>query len=168
MKKYFILKFAIFLLDHCMKLREQAGGDKNLFSVERKLKRLQRKQQRQNERVYEQQCKQKNVFDFINNTLAKTTSTSITNDRRALKEESHRNLNIEDFKITENMKKIEDNLVILKNSLNRQTDKSSKTHQHIVNKIRDQEHQYQIYQKQAQMIKNEMNLRNDRKKLTEF
>lgn len=158
----------IFFLDHCMKLREQAGGDKNLFSVERKLKRLQKKQEKQNEKAYEQLSKRTDVFDFINNTLANTKTDSSKNDRLRIKEESHRNLNIENLKIAGNMKKIEDNLLILKSSLSRHGDRNSNTHQQISNKILEHQDKLRMYQKQAQMIKNELNLRSDRKKMTEF
>lgn len=162
------LKHYFFSLDHCMKLREQAGGDKNLFSVERKLKRLQRKQEKQNERAYEKQSKQRDVFDFINNSLAATKEEKNHNDRAKLKEESHRSLNIQNLKIASNMKKIEENLLVLRNSLNRHVDTSSNTHQMIMTKISEQHEQLRLYEKQALMIKNELNLRSDRKKLTEF
>lgn len=151
-----------------MKLREQAGGDKNLFSVEKKLKRLQRKQAKQNERAYQQQCKKKNVFDFLNSTFAPSKEDNSTNDRLRLKEESHRSLNIQNLKIAGNMKKTEENLLILRSSLNRHVDKNSNTHQLIMNKIVEQQNDLNLYQKQAQMIKTELNLRSDRKKLTEF
>jgi hypothetical protein len=52
-----------------MALREKAGGDTNLFKVEKRLKRLQQKHQRQSERQYEREKQQTNVFDFINSKL---------------------------------------------------------------------------------------------------
>lgn len=66
-------------LDHCMTLREQANGDKDLFSVEKKWKRQQERQERQNVKAYERE-KQKdhnNVFNFLNqNILNNMPSTS--------------------------------------------------------------------------------------------
>jgi hypothetical protein len=52
-----------------MVLKEKAGGDTNLFKVERRLKRLQQKHERQSERQYEREKQQTNVFDFINSKL---------------------------------------------------------------------------------------------------
>lgn len=57
--------------DHCMKLREFAGNDKDLFSAERKIRKQQQKLEQQRERQYqkESQKKDSNVFNFINKTL---------------------------------------------------------------------------------------------------
>lgn len=58
-------------LDHCMELREFAGGDKDLFSAERKMRKQQQKLEQQRERQYqrEKQKEDRNVFNFINKTL---------------------------------------------------------------------------------------------------
>lgn len=60
-----------FFSDHCMELRENAGGDKNLFSVERRMQKQQQKLEQQRERQYqrEKEREQNNVFNFINATL---------------------------------------------------------------------------------------------------
>lgn len=54
-----------------MELREFAGGDKDLFSVERKMRKQQRKLEQQRERQYQKEKKREdgNVFNFINKTL---------------------------------------------------------------------------------------------------
>jgi hypothetical protein len=52
-----------------MLLKEKAGGDTNLFKVERRLKRLQQKHERHSELQYEREKQQTNVFDFINSKL---------------------------------------------------------------------------------------------------
>lgn len=157
-----------FLLDHCMRLREQAGGDKNLFSVERKLKRLQRKQEKQNQRVYERQSQKRDVFDFMNNTLSTKKEEETKDDRQMLKKESHRSLNIQTVKFSSCIKGLEDNILTLRESLKRHADKSSNSHQLISTKIAEQEDQLKMIQRRMQMVKNELDLRRDRKKLTEF
>lgn len=66
-----IIIYLFYSPDHCMQLREFAGGDKDLFSAERKMRKQQRKLDQQRERQY-QRDKQKedsNVFNFINKTL---------------------------------------------------------------------------------------------------
>lgn len=68
------------ILDHCMELRENAGGDENLFSVERRMRKQQQKleQQRQKQYQREKEREENNVFNFINATLGdKRTSKKI-------------------------------------------------------------------------------------------
>lgn len=64
-----LLRFWLCVIDHCMALKEKAGGDTNLFKVERRLKRLQQKHQQQSEQQYVREKQQTNVFDFINSKL---------------------------------------------------------------------------------------------------
>jgi hypothetical protein len=56
-----------------MALREKAGGDPNLFKVEKRLRRLQQKHEQQSKRQYERDSQRTNVFDFINSKLGGTT-----------------------------------------------------------------------------------------------
>lgn len=67
---YFIY-YLFYFSDHCMELREIAGGDKDLFSAERKMRKQQQKLEQQRERQYqrEKQKEDRNVFNFINKTL---------------------------------------------------------------------------------------------------
>jgi hypothetical protein len=60
-------------IDHCMALKEKAGGDVNLFRVEKRLRRLQQKHEQQSKQQYEQEKQRTNVFDFINSTLTGKT-----------------------------------------------------------------------------------------------
>lgn len=55
--------------DHCMALRERAGGDSNLFVVEKRLRRLQKKHEKQSAHQCEREKQETNVFDFINSKL---------------------------------------------------------------------------------------------------
>lgn len=54
-----------------MELREFAGGDKDLFSAERKMRKQQQKLEQQREKQYqrEKERENSNVFNFINKTL---------------------------------------------------------------------------------------------------
>lgn len=71
------------LLDHCMELREKAGGDPNLFRADRMQKKLQNKvlarQNRKNNRRRAKSAsaiaagankQDSDVFSFINNSLS--------------------------------------------------------------------------------------------------
>ncbi|KAG5896479.1 hypothetical protein JTB14_005860 [Gonioctena quinquepunctata] len=159
-------------LDHCMKLREQAGGDKNLFSAERKLRRLQKKQEKQNLINYERQQKHENVFKFINKTLEENnerdTGKDHLSERQNIKQECSRNLNIKSLQIADNIRKTEKDLEKLKDSLSRHTDVSSNVHIKLKDQLAHIQGQLKMYQSQATMIKNEQSLRNDKKKMTVF
>lgn len=58
-------------IDHCMELREHAGGDKDLFSAERKMRKQRQKMEQQREKEYQREKarEKNNVFNFINTTL---------------------------------------------------------------------------------------------------
>jgi hypothetical protein len=55
--------------DHCMELKEKAGGDPNLFTVEKRLRRLRKKHEQCSEQQCEREKREMNVFDFINSKL---------------------------------------------------------------------------------------------------
>lgn len=54
-----------------MTLRENAGGDKDLFSVQRKMQKQKKKleQQRQKEYLREKEREKNDVFSFMNSAL---------------------------------------------------------------------------------------------------
>lgn len=132
-------------LDHCMALREQANGDEDLFSVERKLKKQQRRQEKINQRTYarEQKQSQSDVFKFINesvsavaatagfsNGLSKTntfdtqpssTSTSSLSSMKScdLKSHSQKHLNVASLQLAENIRRKERDIEKLKESMGR-------------------------------------------------
>ncbi|KAJ8976943.1 hypothetical protein NQ317_010139 [Molorchus minor] len=98
-------------LDHCMKLREQSGGDKDLFSVEKKLKKMQRKQEMQSKKAYERESKKVDVFNFINKTLGEQESAKERlKEKQRIKEECSRSLNIKSLQISDNIRRIERDL----------------------------------------------------------
>lgn len=121
-------------LDHCMILREQANGDEDLFSVERKLKKQQRRQEIINQRSYEREQKKStnDVFKFINENVSagfssnglnkpinsdapSTSSTKIID----LKSHSQKNLNVASFQLSENIRRKERDIEKLKESISR-------------------------------------------------
>lgn len=161
----------IFFSDHCMSLREQAGNDKDLFSVERKLKRLQRRQEMQNKKAYEKQSKEVDVFKFINKTIGDSGGGDRTDrieERQRIKKECSRSLNIKSLQIADNIRKVERDLEKLKDSLSRHTDVTSNIHLKLKDKLVYRQDQLKMYQTQALMIRNEQSLRNNKKKMTVF
>lgn len=166
--KFIVIFFK--LSDYCMKLRENAGGDKDLFSVERKMKRLQKKHEAQSKRNYENEKKKVDMFNFINKTLSgpSGSSHSKSDHRREIKKETSRNLNVASLQTDESIRKVERDLYKIRESLTRHTDKTSAVHIQLKEKLICKEGELKMLQSQALNIKNEQNVRNDKKKLTIF
>ncbi|XP_057665537.1 zinc finger CCCH-type with G patch domain-containing protein [Diorhabda carinulata] len=156
-------------LDHCMNLRELSGGDKDLFSVEKKLKRIQKRQEIQSRKNYERQEKQQNVFAFINKTVQGNEDKLKKSEiRETIKKETDRSLNIKSVTIDEDIRKIERDLEHIKTSLNRQKDTTSEVYKKLRDKLNQREIELVQCRKNAQMIKNEQSLRSNKKKMTVF
>ncbi|XP_045461357.1 zinc finger CCCH-type with G patch domain-containing protein isoform X2 [Harmonia axyridis] len=168
-------------LDYCMGLREKHGGDKNFFSIEKKLEKKKRRQEKRNEKkrkralkkALKKEQKREDVFKFLNETLTNECSSSSTvynktEHRREIKGSSCRNLNVESFKTEENIKKTEKDINLIKESLSRHTDTNSLMHKNLKQRLNSTLSQLSDLQNQAQNIKNEQDNRKDKKKLTVF
>lgn len=156
-----------------MNLREKAGGDENLFSVERKLKRLQKRRQKQNEKAYEREKNKRDVFNFLNKTLSVESVSNNENvtkneHRQNIKQETSRNLNVANLQIDENIKKCETDIVKLKQSLSRHNDVNSTAHKSLKSKLVGKQKELQMLKHKSMNIKNEQKFRQDKKKMTVF
>lgn len=156
-----------------MQLRENAGGDKNLFSVERKLKRLQKRQEVQNQKTYEREKKKVDIFNFLNDTLINASNMESANvskkqHREQIKTETSRNLNVASLKVDEDIKRIERELYKIKESLTRHSDVRTQMNKGLTSQLYSKQNDLKNLQAQALNIKNEQNIRNDKKKLTIF
>lgn len=91
------------------------------LKIEQKLKRLQKKEEERNKRAYEREkeLEKRNVFNFINRTLGDKTETepTVASSMTDVKQSSSKDLNIEQFKITEDIKRLEREIIKLNNSL---------------------------------------------------
>lgn len=155
-----------------MQLRENAGGDKNLFSAERKLKRLQRRQEVLSRKAYEREKNRTDVFNFMNENLSvkrrETHQEIKSNHRKEIKDESRRSLNVASLQVEEDIKRCERDLWRINESLTRHTDDRSQMHRNLKMKRNVKMNELKILQAKAVNIKNEQNVRNDKKKLTIF
>ncbi|XP_076232478.1 zinc finger CCCH-type with G patch domain-containing protein [Calliopsis andreniformis] len=160
-------------LDHCMELRENAGGDKDLFSVERKMRKQQQRLEQQREKQYQREKLQerKNVFNFINATLGdkpKTeTQTSISKSTNDLKTESNRQLNVASLQIGENILRLERESSKLKESLARHA-KGSVHYNNIIMKYNEKQKELVSLRASEKNIAAEQNQRKNRAKLSIF
>lgn len=180
-----------------MQLREFAGGDKDLFSAERKMRKQQRKVEQQSERQYQRdkEDSKSNVFNFINKTLGDKRKSKKTHDvlmmfkiirncihmicylvakddagnssRGKLKTESNRNLNVASFQVGEDISRLEKESSKLKESMARHT-KGSTLYNNIVIKYNETQKELTNLRASEKNIVAEQNQRKNKAKLTVF
>ncbi|XP_044729300.1 zinc finger CCCH-type with G patch domain-containing protein [Chrysoperla carnea] len=168
-------------LDHCMELREKAGGDVNFFKVEKKLKRLQKKQEERNRRAYEREQAKTDVFTFLNDTLKHNKNTikhakddparagfSKSTHRRSIQAESSKELNVNSIKIDENIKRCELELVKIRQALERHSDTNSIMNRNLKSRLMNKQMELDNLRVCERNIQTEQSLRRDQKKLTIF
>lgn len=164
-------------LDHCMELREQANGDKDLFSVERKLKRLKKKEEQISAKAYEKEKKKVDVFSFINdnifstNSPATSASSLINNEPKQtkadFKNQTNKNLNVESLKIGEEIRRMEKEILKLQESLRRQKD-GTPISQQLNMQLNVRNSELNRLRKSETILKKEQVFRKDKSKLTIF
>lgn len=158
-------------LDHCMTLREQANGDKNLFSVEKKLKRQQERQEILNAKAYEREKQNIDVFSFLNQNILNNMPSTSGNQKRPkqndYKTETNRKLNVESLKIGEDIRKMEREIQKLQDSLRRQKD-GTHISQQLNMQLDIRKTELDRMKKSEICLQKEQNLRKDKSKLTIF
>lgn len=156
-------------LDHILNLREQANGDQDLFSVERKLKKMQEKQEFLNQKNYNRDKNKKDVFSFITNILEKPTPSNKIQENpiESFKKETTKNLNVTNYQLGVDIKRTEKDIDVLKKSLKRHQP-DSQIHKHISSKIAQKANELKVLQTSEKRVENEQKLRKDKNKLTIF
>ncbi|KAL1131803.1 hypothetical protein AAG570_011415, partial [Ranatra chinensis] len=163
-------------LDHCMNLKEAAGGSTDLFSAERIQRRLAQKELRKSQRRYANEKKQEkhNVFNIIN----KLSSGGIGENkghlkskkgavRRKLSETSGRQLNVERLKLEEDMRSARRDIYILEESLSRHR-AGTTTHDKLTAKLGAAHRQLGSLRAADESFAREQNLRHTKRKMTIF
>lgn len=159
-------------LDHCMELREKADGDKDLFSVERRLKRMKKKQEGLNAKAYAKP-KPKDLFSFINNTIFSSPSPPASSKNRAnastsdFKSHSTQNLRVESFKISEDIRKKEREMQKIEESMRRHQNGSA-LFQQLSSQLNAKKSELSKLRKSETSLAKEQNQRKDKTKLTIF
>uniref|UniRef100_A0A182M3F4 Zinc finger CCCH-type with G patch domain-containing protein n=1 Tax=Anopheles culicifacies TaxID=139723 RepID=A0A182M3F4_9DIPT len=164
-------------LDYCMELREQANGDKDLFSVEKKLVQLRKQQEKRDAKDYERRAKAdkaRDVFSFINEQVfsggesskSKPTQQGVLT-RTDLKEHSCKNLNIASLKLSEEIRRTEADVERLKIALTRHK-AGTPASDNLRRQIDAKRAEIARLQTSEYNISKEQQLRTDKKKLTIF
>ncbi|XP_011306166.1 zinc finger CCCH-type with G patch domain-containing protein isoform X2 [Fopius arisanus] len=159
-------------LDHCMKLKEEAAGNKNLFTVERKLRKEKQKIDRQLAKQYDKEKeKEKNIFDFINTTLSDKLDggepSSSKNSKTSFKAATNRGLNVANFQVSESITKLERESSLLLNSLRKHA-KGTIPYNNIVIQYNDKQNELINLRSQQKNIVSEQTHRKDKTKLSVF
>lgn len=107
-------------LDHCMELREAANGDKDFFSIEKKLQRQKKKQEKVNAKSYERELQRTDVFSFINdNILGGGCEIRKAVKNVTLSNETTKSLNVASVRISDDIRRKEREIAKLRQSMDR-------------------------------------------------
>lgn len=151
-------------LDYNMELNERKGR----ATVEENSRRESLKQQKISERNY---ANQHEIFDFLNNSICNikpsTSATATITKPENVKSQSKTQLNISNFKLEEDIKKIENNLKNLKQSQGRLS-KDSVPFTNLQRQIVDRERSLEHLQKTLHEVNKEQTTRREKNKLTVF
>ncbi|CAK1548286.1 unnamed protein product [Leptosia nina] len=157
-------------LDHCMAISERIKGQDPL-KVEQRLKRLQKKAEERNKRAYEREKEKerRNVFNFINKTLGDGAETSENSTVSILdvKQSTSKDLNIEQFKLEEESRRVENEIVKLKNTLIKYPP-GTNGHRSIGLQISEKNKELLTIRNKEQQIAREKKHRKDKQKMTVF
>ncbi|RVE50404.1 hypothetical protein evm_004941 [Chilo suppressalis] len=156
-------------LDACLLETEQKAGMDPL-KVEQKLKRMQKKEEERNKRAYEREKERerRNVFNFLNRTLGDTPEEQEASASSvSLKKSSTKDLNIEQFKITEDLKRLERELIKLNSSLSKYS-AGSEGHRSITMHIIEKNKELSALKNKEKQISREQSNRKDKQKMTIF
>lgn len=161
-------------LDHCMALREKANGDKNLFSVEHRLKQLKKKQEAANEKAYARELQKTDVFSFINDNIfsgsAKASTSATTNkpvERKDFKNQTNLNLNVEKFKLGEDIRRKEREIEKVQIALQRHK-LGTPMHKQLTTQLQARRNELTVMKKSENNMTREQNFRKDKTKMTVF
>ncbi|GBP66785.1 Zinc finger CCCH-type with G patch domain-containing protein [Eumeta japonica] len=158
-------------LDHCMEISEKMAGQDPL-KLELKLKRIKKREEERNKRAYEREKEKerRNVFNFLNRTLGDKSEDQDTSPNifsSDIKSSTNKDLNIEKFKITEDVKRVERELNKLKNTLGKHAELTN-GYKNIIAQISDKKKELNILKNKEKLITKELTQRKDKKEMTVF
>jgi len=177
-------------LDWCMDLRERAGGE-DMLSMEKKMKRKAKIEEKKSMKKYEADLKrdqnEKSLFNFINNKLGghrgnikdivkiggcenpkKETKNNFIKCKGQLKKETCQTLNVQNFRLHEEIGRKEKELSKLRESHARHKLKDPKTAEGIKHKILEKELDLQKLISYEKNLTAEKGARQNNKKLSIF
>ncbi|XP_014093643.2 zinc finger CCCH-type with G patch domain-containing protein isoform X2 [Bactrocera oleae] len=107
-------------LDHCMELRKASDGDKDFFSIEKKLQRQKKNQENINAKTYERELQRTDVFSFINdNILGGGSEIRKATKNKSLSNETTKSLNVASVRVADDIRRKEREIAKLRQSMDR-------------------------------------------------
>ncbi|XP_011191548.1 zinc finger CCCH-type with G patch domain-containing protein [Zeugodacus cucurbitae] len=107
-------------LDRCMELREAANGDKDYFSIEKKLQQQKKKQENINAKAYERELQRTDVFSFINdNILSGGSEIKKAKKNISLSNETTKSLNVASVRLADDIRRKEREIAKIRQSMAR-------------------------------------------------
>lgn len=138
--------------------------------VEQRLKRLQKKEEERNKRAYEREKEKerRNVFNFLNRTIGDTDPEAPTVPVSVdVKQSTSKDLNIEQFKVTEDARKLERDITKLNTSLIKHSSGTS-VHRSISSQVAEKSKELDLLRQRERQITREQKQRKDKVKMTVF
>ena len=177
-------------LDWCMNLREKAGGG-DAMSVEKTLKRQQAREEKKAARRLEAERKNISVFDFINHKLGGKRANVrelMANDDFCLRKgtgqgKSSQNkqssssssatsktdsFNVQNFKVAEEIRRTEKEIMKLKDSVSRLKDRDPKSAKTVEIRLKEKQDKLRSLRCREQSIHEKQSTHIEKKKLTIF
>lgn len=138
--------------------------------MEQRLKKLQKRDEERNKRNYEREKERerRNVFNFLNKTLGnKAEDVPEAETSMNVKQSTSKDLNIEQFKISEDKKRIEREIIKLNSSLIKYPS-GSNGHKSINMQIIEKNKELTSLTQKEKQISKEQEHRKDKQKMTVF
>ncbi|XP_016964297.1 zinc finger CCCH-type with G patch domain-containing protein [Drosophila biarmipes] len=161
-------------LDACMELREAANGDKDYFSVERKLKQAQRRQRKADEKAYVRETQRTDVFTFLNASVLgpgeisqqgePTAKKAKTNE---LQQHSTKTLNVETVRIADEIRRKQRDMAKVKQSLDRNSG-DAQLQKRLQVQMQNHKQELDTLQAQERSLSKEQQTRKSKNKMFEF
>lgn len=161
-------------LDACMELREAANGDKDYFSVERKLKRAQRRQRKAGEKAYARESQRTDVFTFLNGSVLSSGDSSQTAEQVAkkakaneLQQHSTKTLNVETVRVADEIRRKQRDIAKVQQSVNRNAG-DAQLQKRLQVQLQGQKQELATLQAQERTLSKEQQTRKSKNKMFEF
>lgn len=155
-------------LDRCMELREAANGDKDFFSIEKKMQHQRKKQENINARAYERELQRTDVFSFINdNILGGASEVKKPKKDVSLSNETTKSLNVASVRVADDIRRKEREISKLRQSMERNSvgsDVYKRTQQQLQMKTQE----LKALQKEGNILSKEQASRKTKDKISVF
>jgi len=157
-----------------MELREAANGDKDYFSVERKLKRAQRRQRKADEKAYVRETQRTDVFTFLNASVLGPGENSQQGEQAAkkaktneLQQHSTKTLNVESVRVADEIRRKQRDMAKVKQSLDRNSG-DAQLQKRLQVQLQNHKQELDTLQAQERSLSKEQQTRKSKNKMFEF